>query len=223
MGAQVGSRSPRQRGSLTHPYVGILRSPGLLLPSKLRNTFRFQRIVPLTSGAGGYAFEYYSMNSPYDPLFTVGGGICTGWTTLMTLYSRCFVRNATCQMQPTTASHTSDVAFVLPIRSDEAAAGIVPTFDMVTEGQLGKFNLTTNSVYLSQPLVDRRSPAEFQGLGSENNPSNKEQLSAAVSTDPTIQPCWAVGLIGSAGHTLSMGVFIEYDSELYRPNALGDA
>jgi len=163
------------------------------------------------------------MNSPYDPLFTVGGGICTGWSTLMALYSRCFVRNATLQVQPTTASHTSDVVYLLPIRSDEAAAGIVPTLDLVTEGQLGKFTITTNSIYTYQPLVDNRSPVEFQGLGSVKSPSNKDDLSAAISADPVIQPCWSVGLIGSAGHTLSIGVFIEYDCELYRPNSLGDA
>jgi hypothetical protein len=165
------------------------------------------------------------MNSPYDPLFTAGGGVCTGFATLMSLYSKCFVRHATCNVQPTAASTAGEIMYILPLRSDEAAGGIVPTADMVTEGQVGKFNLTTNSIYIYQPLRDSRSPAEFQGLGGPGSmsPSNKDELSCSVSTDPTIQPCWSVGLIGASGHTLGIGVFIEYDCELYRPNSLGDA
>jgi len=187
-------------------------------------TFRYQKTLALTAGAGGYATEEYSMNSPYDPLYTVGGGVCTGFASLMALYSRFFVKKARLQFAPTQLSNSGDVYFVLPVRSDEAAAGVVPTADMVMEGENSTFGLAMASYTRFSVINDIRSPAEFQGLSMNFGiPSNKEELSGAITTDPTTQPAWFVGLLGSAGHTLAGWALIEYTTELYRPNTLGDA
>jgi len=227
----LNKKKGRKNSSANAVSTGSLqvmtRSPGTLLPNKLMSTFRFQRTLALTTGAGAYAAEQYSMNSPYDPLYTVGGGICTGWAALMALYSKCYVHTATIKFQPTlfsAATPYGDIAFVLPVRSDEAAAGVVLTADMVTESQVSTFNVCTASSltnYLA--ITDVRSPSEFQGLGPRNRTSTKDNLSASVSTDPVIQPAWYVGLIAAAGHTLSGFVLIEYTCELYRPNSLSDA
>jgi len=201
----------------------IIRGPGLLLPPKLEVTFRFQRVLALTAGAGGYATEEYSMNSPYDPLYTVGGGICTGFASLMALYSRFYVKKARLQFAPTSLSNSGDVYFVLPVRSDEAAAGVVPTADMAMEGENSTFGLAMASYTRFSVINDTRGPAAFQGLLTSSGPSNKDELSGAVTTDPTIQPAWFVGLLGANGHTLAGWALIEYTTELYRPNTLADA
>jgi len=208
-------------GKVLYDFV---RSPGLLLPPKIKSTFRFQRALALTAGAGGYAVEEYSMNSPYDPLYTVGGGICTGFTTLMGLYSRCLVKVARLTLAVTSMSHGGDMYFILPVRSDEAAAGVVPTADMVMEGQNSTVGFAQGTYTRFSYLQDTRSPAAFQGLTlRDGEESNREELSCAISTDPTIQPAWYAGFMGASGHTLAGWAFIEYTSELYRPNSLSDA
>jgi hypothetical protein len=173
-----------------------------------------------TTGAAGYVVQEISMNSPFDPLYTVGGGNCTGFATLMLIYSRCYVKSARIQTQIATASNPGDVFFILPARSDEAAAGIVPTIDMVTEGQNNKFNLLTNSPSTYMVLSDTRSPVSFQGLPAT---SNRDELSCSAAVDPTIQPAWFTGLLGAQGHTALVLTLVEYSCTLYRPNTLGDA
>lgn len=199
----------------------IVRTPGSLLPAKLHVTFRYQHNGAYSTSAAGYAVNEFSMNSPYDPLYTVGGGICTGFTTLMNLYSRFFVRRAKISVQPCAASNTGDYIFILPVRSDEAGAGVVPTVDMITEGQESVFNCTSNGMYTYLVLTSIKSPQEFQGLGI----TAKDELSGAITTDPVIQPAWYVGLFSNAGagHTATLVTFIEYETELYRPNTLSDA
>jgi len=159
------------------------------------------------------------MNSPYDPLYTVGGGVCTGWADLMLLYSRAFVVSARLSFCPTIMSHGGDVYFVLPVRSDEAAAGVVPTIDMVMEGQNSTFGFAQGTYTRFSYIVDIRRPAQFQGLANQA----KDQLSCSVSTDPVIQPAWYCGLIGAQNHTIDAWVLIEYTTEMYRPNSLSDA
>jgi len=222
-----GLAKSKTRGS--HASTGrvvydVSRSPGTLLPYKLKTTFRFQRALALTAGAGGYAAEEYSMNSPYDPLYTVGGGICTGWNALMGLYSRCLVKVAKLTLAVTSMSHGGDVYFILPVRADEAAAGVVPTADMVMEGQNSTIGFAQGTYTRFSYLTDTRSPADFQGLVlPDGGESNREELSCAISTDPSVQPAWYAGFMGANGHTLAGWVLIEYTSELYRPNSLSDA
>lgn len=164
------------------------------------------------------------MNSPYDPLYTAGGGNCTGFATLLGLYSRFYVKKARIQFQPATISNAGDLLFVLPVRSDEAAAGVVPDIDMVTESQVTTYNQATNapSAYLVIGQVCR--PAAFQGLeNSDGSCSNKDEMSGYVTTDPIIQPAWYLGLIGAQGHTATGALLIEYTCELFRPNTLSNA
>jgi len=229
----VKRRSKRQakssNGTVQNASTGkvvydLVRSPGLLLPPKLKSTFRFQRQLSLTAGATSYAAEEYSMNSPYDPLYTIGGGICTGFATLMSLYSRALVKNATIKLAVCSMSHGGDIYFILPVRSDEAAAGVIPTTDMIMEGQNSTYAFSQGTYTRFSYLSDTRSPAAFQGLLlKDGEESNREELSCAVTTDPTIQPAWYVGLLGAQNHTLLGWILIEYTAELYRPNTLADA
>jgi len=210
-------------GAANADYWKVLRWTRSLLPEKLRTIFRFQYQAVWNHGAGVYAQTEISMNSPYDPLYTVGGGVCTGFPNLIALYSRFFVNQARLQAQISgvTAS-AADLMYILPVRSDEAAGGVIPTLDMITEGQAPVFNMLAASPQTQLVLRSSLSPSKFQGLTKQN----KDELSGSIALDPVIQPAWYVGTYsttGAVGHNMTAILFVEYDTELYRPNTLSDA
>jgi len=218
----------RARGASTRSTgskaISITRSPGTLLPDKLDVTFRFQSAVSFVTDANQRATYEFSMNSPFDPLYTVGGGNCTGFATLMLLYSRFFVKRARILLAPVQFNTPGDTFFVMPVRSDEAAAGVLVDIDMVTESQVTNFTTAPNAPAAYRVLEDVRRPDVFQGLSiGPGKTSNKDDLSGSPAVDPVIQPAWYVGLIGAQGHTMTGSVLIEYSSELYRPNTLSNA
>jgi len=221
--ARVSRRiTARSSNESTANLWGFWRWTRSLLPEKLRTVFRYQRTDSFATGGGVYAQTEISMNSPYDPLYTVGGGICTGFNTLLTLYSRFFVKKARIQAQFLPSVAASVASYILPVRSDEAAAGVIPTADMITEGQESVFSFQAGEVSSSNVIRSTLSPSRFQGLAGQN----KEQLSGYITTDPTIQPAWYVGIYsvgGTVGQASVAFTLVEYDTELYRPNTLSDA
>ncbi len=199
--------------------LAIVRSPGLLVPEKMKVVFRYQSATTFTIPAGLYVMSQISMNSAYDPLYTVGGGVCTGFAEWMALYARYFVKRARCVTQPVTNSNPGDILFTLALRSNEATAGVVPTLDMITESRNCCFHMMVNGTTSYTTLEDVRDPAQFEGLSGQN----KNDLSGSLAADPTIQPVWYVGAYGVNGHTIQTMTLVEYETELYSPNVLTGA
>jgi len=210
-------------GAANADYWRVLRWTRSLLPEKLRTIFRFQYQATWNHGAGVYAQTQISMNSPFDALYTIGGGVCTGFPNLIALYSRFFVRKARLQSQISSiTASVADLHYILPVRSDEAAGGVIPNLDMITEGQAGTFNMLATTPQTQLVLRSTLSPSKFQGLTNQN----KDELSGSIALDPVIQPAWYVGTYstsGAVGHNMTAVLFVEYDTELYRPNTLSDA
>jgi len=182
---------------------------------------RFQTTTATTTGAGGYAFNTFSINSPYDPYYPAGGGTCTGFSQYAALYSRFYVRKATIQVQPSVFGGTSlgDTFAIIPYTTDEVAGGFVPTIDNVENGKT-VFNLVTSDpAHTYMCLRQTVCPHALEGLGL----ADRDELSGTSGADPTTQPCWAVTHFGAQGHTVSYTVIIEYETEFYRPTTLGTA
>jgi len=173
-------------------------------------------------GGGVYAQTEISMNSVFDPLYTVGGGVCTGFAEAMAIYSRFYVKSATFSVQILSATTSSaDLLFMNAVRSDEAAAGVIPTLDIITEG-LGSTSTLALSGAIPGHLEGKFYPASFQGLSKQN----KDELSGSLTVDPVIQPavyCGVYSATGATGHSLTGLIIVSYDVELYRPNTLNGA
>lgn len=216
-GASASRLQDRQR------TLQIVRSPGLLVPRETKVTFRFQQRSTMTVGATTYIQDYFSMNSPYDALFTVGGGTCSGFANWMALYQRFYVTKATIQMQvlAVTVADGTDMGFVYPLRSDEMAGGIVPSFDRFFEGGRGTSTSITASPFQNCMVMrDTQVPVQFQGIPAA---SNREEMSGSAAADPQIQPGWAVGFCGTNTHSFVVQVVVEYFTTLWAPLSQANA
>jgi len=220
--------STREVGTVAKNYaVTLSRDLPPLRPNKMRATFRFYLNALLDAGAGAaYAVTQIAMNSPYDPLFTVGGGTCTGFANWMNFYAhffvhRCRIKQALWCIQ---GSPAPSVGFLLPLRSDQASAGVTPTIDMVTECPdaisatqfAGQWN--ANGQEIEKTWV----PTTFDGVSKT---SNKREYSGDASNDPVYQPVVYCGFISAGGaldYQAEQHLLVEYDTELYAPLAISN-
>lgn len=185
----------------------------------------YQEAVGLASGANTYAYSSYSMNSPFDALYSVGGGKCTGFEEWMTLYSRFYVSK--CRISAAVYNGTSNVVleYMLPMRSDDAAGGVTPTVDKILEGRDTRYCMIWPGAHPSngRALTVTFRPAAFEGLPVA---ANRDELSGNATSDPNIQPAVQVGWFhtgATTNQTLNMVALVEYTTTFYRPKILGDA
>jgi hypothetical protein len=197
---------------------------GGLCPETITCVLKYQRLVALASGALTYAYESYSLNSPYDPLYTAGGGNCSGFAQWMALYRRFYVKSVRVSSQAVNGTANSVFTFILPLRSSDASGGgIVPTMDYIMESREAAFAFMNinSSIPNGWCLSLQLSPTRFEGLPLV---SNREELSGDIASDPLIQPAVYVGYICSTvGLTLSYAIKLEYTVEFWSPRILGDA
>lgn len=209
-----------QQTSLT-----LIRSPRTIVPEKTKAVVTYQESVGLAAGANTYAYSSYSMNSPFDALYSVGGGKCTGFEEWMTMYSRFYVSK--CRISASVYNGTSTVImeYMLPMRSDDAAGGVTPTIDKIMEGRDSRYCFIWPGAHPSnaKALTVTFRPAQFEGLPAA---ANRDELSGTNASDPNIQPAVQVGWFHTGATTnmsCSMVAIVEYTTLFYRPRILGDA
>lgn len=204
----------------------LLYNPRPIVPDKTVAVLRFQEYVGLSSGAGAtYAYQSYSMNSAFDPLYTIGGGTCTGFTEWMTLYTRFYVSNVRMSSVIYNGGANTMFHYHLAMRSADAGAGVVPTIDRIMEGRNGRYQMIWPGTHPSngRALTVNYRPAAFEGLPLT---SNRDELSGDSASDPAIQPAVQVGFFGpgvAVNLTANMLIVIEYTTMFYSPRLLGDA
>jgi len=205
--------------------LSFVSNPSPIVPEKMHAVLRFQYYEGLAGGANAYAYVFFSMNSPYDPLYSVGGGKCTGFEEWMTLYTRFYVSKCTISAIMYNGSNSPIIAYQLPVRSDEAGGGVTPTIDKIMEGKDGRYHYLSTGAHPAngRPLTVTYMPARFEGLPVV---SNREELSGDVATDPDVQPAVQVGWLcpaGTAALTIAILATVEYTTMFYRPRLLGDS
>lgn len=203
----------------------LLYNPRPIVADKHVAVIRFQEYVGLTSGATTYAYSTYSLNSPFDPLYTIGGGTCTGFAEWMTLYNRFYV--SACRVSSVIYNGGSNTQFHyhMAMRSADAGAGVTPTIDRILEGRNSRYIMIWPGQHPSngRALTVIYKPALFEGLPVT---SNRDELSGDSASDPAIQPAVQVGFFGpgpTTGLSSNLLVVIEYTTLFYSPRLLGDA
>jgi len=190
---------------------------------------RFQLSTLLDMGAGAaVAYTIVAMNSPFDPVYSVGGGTCTGFAQWIALYQRYFVKQ--CKIQQTiwnvqAGTSANTTAFMLPVSSTQASAGVVPTIDMIMESQDASFATQNVGQWVAngQLLSKSWNPAKFEGLPVN---SNYDDLSGYAGADPVIQPAVYCGFVSNQGgldYQAVQTLLVEYVTELWRPTVLSSA
>jgi hypothetical protein len=203
----------------------LIYNPRPIVPDKHSAVIRFQEYIGLNSGANTYAYQSYSMNSPFDPLYTIGGGTCTGFTEWMTLYNRFYVTACRISSVIYNGGANTQFHYHMAMRSADAGAGVVPTLDRILEGRNSRYQMIWPGQHPSngRALTVIYKPSAFEGLP---NTSNREELSGDSASDPAIQPAVQVGFFGpgaTTGLTSNMLVVVEYTTLFYSPRLLGDA
>lgn len=221
-------KSSKKQGaavSALRTSISLVTSPKAIVPERTVAVVRYQEAVGLAGGANTYAYSSYSMNSPYDALYSVGGGACTGFNEWMALYSRFFVLKCRISISIYNGSSNVIMSYLLPMRSDDAAGGVTPTVDKILEGRDSRYAMIWPGAHPSngRALTVTYRPAQFEGLPVT---SNRDELSGTVASDPQIQPAVQAGWFHTGATTQlsnSMVAVVEYTTEFYRPRLLGDA
>jgi len=231
---KLSKKISRSRGNGNASAVGLVarsytvsKSVGLppLRPDKLRVTLRYQYSATLAAPLGhDDAFTVVSMNSPYDPQYTVGGGSCTGFAEWMALYEKFHVERCSIAMtiqNPNAGS--SLVAFLLPVSSAAAIAGVTPSLDKVKESDIAVFCDQAIGTQPGNNLLVRKSwsPHQFEGVPPS---SDVNDFSGSGSADPYVQPAIYCGFItndGVTALTAYVHLIADYVTTLYRPTLLG--
>jgi hypothetical protein len=216
----------KSRNAISAPRdsISLVYNPRPIVPKSHQVVLRFQEYVGLNSGATTYAYSTYSMNSALDPLYTIGGGSCTGFVQWMTLYNRFYVTGCRISSTIYNGGNSTILHYHLAMRSDDAGAGVTPTVDKILEGRNGRYAVTWPGAHPSngRSLTVSYAPTLFEGLPAT---SNRTELSGDASSDPAIQPAVQVGFIGpgtTTGIAINMLVVVEYTTIFYSPRLLGD-
>lgn len=228
----VKSSSNSSRGVAKHPFH-LTHFADTVCPESVTVTLKFQYSANFITDV--YNYSVFSMNSVYDPLYTAGGGSCTGYLTWASLYDRYYVSRTTVEAFFMNRSDSAAVghqvlAYILPFTSAQAAAGsaIVVTPDLVSE------SARCTSVLLPPNLGASNSSGRltqsYDVSNFEGNPSvsaNWLGLSGRVGADPTSEGCINVGFVACDGTTatcsIEMFVVVTYRVRFYARLVFGTA
>lgn len=92
------------------------------------------------TSAGPYVTRSYALNNAYDPVYTVGGGSCTGYSQWMALYQ--YARVESVEVMISAQNESTSVGkgitvFAVPFPSTQTPS-VVPTLDLIMESAYGR-------------------------------------------------------------------------------------
>lgn len=196
-----------------------------IVPQRMSAVLRFQYCTNAFSFATlQSAYVAISLNGVYDPLYTLGGGSCTGFAELMALYNRYIVTKSLVRMQLYNTSTNSVgnnlIAFIAEVPASQTnLVGTVISEDILEARR-------TSTIFASrgdavdnirvQRLVDI---VQLEGLPSPL--ADFEALSGSKSTNP-VRTC--VALVGAtrptgaqASNNAEAVIVVDYHVTFYQP------
>lgn len=119
-------------------YTKLLVGPdNVVAPQTMPVTLRYQHEWPI-SPSSITTVTNFSLNSPYDPVYDVSGGNCTGFSQWMGLYTFCMVRSAHVRFSAHNTSGTvAAFMFAMPVNSSQSVPTV--TRDLIMETGYSKW------------------------------------------------------------------------------------
>lgn len=192
--------------------VSMYKSPSILSMDKYYCKLTFEDSIHITPGVGTYSYLEYSMNSPYDPYFGVGGGTCEGYSSLINIWSRYIVYGCKAAFRATCLSNTeNNNLYVALIATPSSMYSVYspPTYDQIQEQKdrlrvVCKTMLPLNGTYEYRALMKKYySIAKVETAQRNLDPT---LYSGAYNGDPSAQPVLYVGGGTVEGAATSMSI-----------------
>lgn len=220
-----------RKNSTRGTYGGVQRNPGMIAPSTVSCSLTYQDYGNVSSGGAVYWNKVYSLNSAFDPLYSVGGGACTGYAEWMGLYRYCLVKSVQIRFgahnygQPEEAGKAL-IMYVIPFASWQVGdSGSVPSLNLVRESAFSRFSTIYSGNSAMNPHVMN---IRFDIAQLESGPlQSRIQYSSSSTADPAAQLTAQVGVIAADGATTAQTGFydinITYHCVMWQRRVFGTA
>jgi len=207
------------------PVTTISTVGTCIVPERLSSVLRWQNVNnSLSAATQQSSYVAVVLNGCYDPLYSLGGGSCTGFTALMQLYNRFIVTSTRVTMRIRNGASTSIgnemIAYILEIPSIQV--NMVGT--MVSEDVLEARRCTTMVVPYNNTHQFREMSRTVDIRKLEALPSlvaAYESLSGISNGNPARTPVALVGITrpggAQASTTCEMILVLEFDVTFYQP------
>lgn len=179
-------------------------------PEQCAVKLAYQETWNANFGAYAYWNKVYSLNSAYDPLYTVGGGTCTGYVQWIALYRYCLVTSVTIKYSLYN-SHAADAGYYLTMYAIPFASwqvgdsSSVPTLDLVRETPWSKWHDNFVGAHPHNPFTFTMTLDVAKLEGQPLVP--KTSYSSTVDSDPSLQLTAQIGAIATDGTTTGQTAF----------------
>lgn len=178
-------------------------SNNTVIPPSLTVQLKYQTVFQI-SASTLMTYESYSLNSPYDPLYGTGGGNCTGFPELASLYNYSMV--SSCRVEAT-YQNTGEVPaymFIFPRNSSQLPGAL--NRDLIFETPFSRYF----EVFLGQTVFN---PHKLTVSFSCSTLEGHELVpwidySCTASSDPTKQLTVQVGAASLDGATVGVAGFM---------------
>lgn len=214
----------------TDPYLPVTTISTVgssIVPQKLRSVMRFQYVNnALSTATTQSAYVSLALNGLYDPLYTLGGGSCTGFAALMALYNRYIVTNVRITARIRNGSSTSVgndlVAFIWELPSAQTnLVGTVVSEDILEARRCTTVVVPYYNTFQFRELTRVIDIRELEGLPTLL--ADYANLSGGPTSNPSRTPVALVGVCrptGAQASSTAEGVFVvEFDCLFYSPAA----
>jgi hypothetical protein len=188
---------------------------------------RFQYVInTLSTATLQSAYVALTLNGVYDPLYSLGGGSCTGFAALMALYNRYIVSNVRVTMRLRNSSSSAPgndlVMFIWEIPSAQTGlVGTVVSEDILEARRCSTCVIPYNSAFSYRELTRAVGIVELESIPSLV--ADYANLSGTGSSNPNRTPIALAGVCrptGAQAGSTCEGVFVmEFDTVFYSPAA----
>jgi hypothetical protein len=207
------------------PVTTISTVGTCVVPQKLRSVLRWQNVNnTLSTASTQSAYVSVVLNGCYDPLFTLGGGSCTGFTALAALYNRYIVTDTRVTMRIRNSSSTSVgndmVAFIFELPSIQTnMVGTIVSEDVLEARRCTTCVVPYNNTHQYRELTRSVVIRQLEALPSLV--AAYDDLSGTPSGNPVRTPVALCGVTrpggAQASTTCEMVLVLEFDVTFYQP------
>lgn len=202
------------------------RSPILrtIVPNSLVTKVRYMDyFLMATGGVSAYQTIAFRMNGAYDPVASVGGGTCTGWNQLASIYGKYRVLGAKIEIW---AYNTCQSPVIVSIFA-RSSTGSVPSSSTEIQQKSFEYNSDVKAKQMVPFTTGNGIPRCYLSMYKsirrlEGNRINlDEDYSSATTTTPTVQTYFDVNLCSldgtSVSSTSNYTIRITYYTRFYEP------
>jgi len=221
-------RSKKSKNGSVRGSALVPRNMGC--PQESRVVLKYQASGNFATGGAPYAYSNYSLNSVFDPLYDLGGGVVTGFKEWMGLYKYYLVTRSVIfyrYMNTVSAGVGADTTmFIVPYGSSQSSeSGTPPTLDVIRESFRSVYHNNFQAPSFFNPFGLDLS-VDISSLEGGSVTSQKVLYSGYSNTDPPLQPFAKVGIISSDGVTDGRigpyEIVIQYYCTFWQKRAFGD-